>query len=83
VLLLGLEKKVAVGQSSLGVVNGAWPYDNQQPLLLVLVLDNRYSFVTAFVDYRLGLGRLGDFGLEQVRRSKRVVATNCDKMKKP
>lgn len=66
VLLLGLEQEVAVGEGSLGVMDGARADDDKKPVLLIGLVDNGDDFVTALQNRLLGLWGLGDLMLEQI-----------------
>ncbi|KAI6761779.1 hypothetical protein HG531_002332 [Fusarium graminearum] len=75
-LLLLLQEEVAVGKGSRGVVDGTWANDNEQSVLLVGAIDNSDSFIASFEDRLFRFGGLGDFVLEQVWGSQRVVTTD-------
>lgn len=55
---------------------GARSNDHQQSLFLIGSLDDRGDLLAAFNNSPLGLFGLGDFMLEQIGRSQRVVAAN-------
>lgn len=75
-LLLRGEKKVAVLESGLGVVDRARANDDQKSALLVGAIDYGCSLLTALDNGLLRLGSLGNLVLEQVGRSQRVVTAN-------
>jgi len=43
----------------------------------VFIIDDGDRFVAAFEDGSFGFGSLGNFVLEKIGRSQRVVSSNC------
>jgi len=76
VLLFLFEKAIAVGEGGLGVMDGTGSNDDKQSVFLVGAINNGDGLVTTLEHSLLGLGGLGDLGLEQIGRSQRVVTSN-------
>lgn len=79
VLLLHLQKAVAVLESHVGVVDRAGPNDHHQPVLSgICAVNDGNGLLTALEDRLLRPFRLRDLMLEQVWRGKRVVSADCE-----
>lgn len=57
-------------------MNAAWANDDEETVVRITAMEEVSSFVSACDNCGLGIFCLRDFGLEEVGRSERVVATD-------
>lgn len=77
VLLLELEETLAVVEGSGRIVNRAGTNNDEETVLGIFALEDSGGLFTAGEDGLLALRGLLDLVLEEIRRSERIVTTDC------